>query len=50
MEVNVQHHAPTALPPRKKHLLPIEKEAGCETQPMWKIYLKNTFLITNQMH
>jgi len=35
MEVGVQHDAPAALTPRKKHLVPIEEEAGCETEPVW---------------
>ena len=35
MDVSVQHHAPAALLPRKKHLVPIEKEAGGKTEPVW---------------
>jgi len=37
MEVSVQHHAPAALTPKKKKLVPIEEEAGCETEPFWTI-------------
>jgi hypothetical protein len=43
MEVSGQLHAPAALPPGKKPLVPIGQEAGWAPEPFWTRWFREKF-------
>jgi hypothetical protein len=43
MEVSGQFHAPTALPPREKPLVPTAQEAGWAPEPVWTRWWREKF-------